>query len=83
LLSSLARDLAQSAEGRRRFQREAQAVAALGHRHVCAVHDVGHAEGVDFLVMEFVDGESLAGRLARGPMPLDDVLARAPRKPWP
>jgi hypothetical protein len=39
--------------------------------------------GVDFLVMEFVDGESLAGRLARGPMPLDDVLARAPRKPWP
>jgi Tol biopolymer transport system component len=69
-------DMAHSAEARRRFQREAQAIAALNHRHVCAVHDVGHDEGVDFLVMEFVDGESLATRLGRGPMPFDEVLAR-------
>ena len=48
----LARDLAQSQEARRRFQREAQAIAALNHHHVCAVHDVGHADGIDFLVME-------------------------------
>ena len=69
-------DMAHSAEARRRFQREAQAIAALNHRHVCAVHDVGHDDGVDFLVMEYVDGESLASRLRRGPMPLDEVLAR-------
>jgi serine/threonine-protein kinase len=73
----LPRDLAHSAEARRRFQREAQAIAALNHRHVCAVHDVGHADGIDFLVMEYLDGESLAERLARGPMPLDEVVARA------
>ena len=73
----LARDLAQSHEARRRFQREAQAIAALNHRQVCAVHDVGHADGIDFLVMEYVDGESLAERLTRGPMALEEVVARA------
>jgi serine/threonine-protein kinase len=69
-------DMAHSAEARRRFQREAQAIAALNHRHVCAVHDVGHDDGVDFLVMEYVDGESLASRLRKGPMPLEEVLTR-------
>ena len=73
LPSSLAAD-----PGRRiRFEREAKAVAALKHPNICTIHDVGHDQHVDFLVMELVEGESLAARLARGPLPLDQALARA------
>ncbi len=50
---------------RQRFEREAQAVAALSHPHICTLHDIGHHEGVDFLVMEYLEGETLADRLAR------------------
>ena len=73
----LPRDLAADPDRRQRFQREARAVAALNHPNICTIHDVGHADGVDFLVMELVEGESLATRLARGPLPLDQALARA------
>ena len=59
---------------RERFQREARAVAALSHPNICTIHDVGHEAGVDFLVMEFIDGESLATRLSRGPLPLTQAL---------
>jgi serine/threonine-protein kinase len=62
---------------RGRFEREARAVAALNHPNICTIHDVGHDGGIDFLVMELIDGESLASRLARGPMPPDEALARA------
>ena len=62
---------------RSRFEREARAVAALNHPNICTIHDVGHDQGIDFLVMELVDGESLAARLAQGPLPLDEALARA------
>ena len=59
---------------RERFQREARAVAALSHPNICTIHDVGHEAGIDFLVMEFIDGESLATRLSRGPLPLAQAL---------
>jgi serine/threonine-protein kinase len=62
---------------RTRFEREARAIAALNHPNICTVHDVGHDQGIDFLVMELVEGESLAARLKRGPLPLDEALARA------
>jgi serine/threonine-protein kinase len=65
---------------RQRFEREARAVAALSHPHICHLNDVGHDEGVDFLVMEYLEGETLAARLARSspsPLPLDDVLKYA------
>ena len=62
---------------RSRFEREARAIAALNHPNICTIHDVGHADGIDFLVMELVDGESLSTRLTRGPLPLADALARA------
>jgi Tol biopolymer transport system component len=62
---------------RERFQREARAVAALNHPHICHLNDVGHHDGVDFLVMEFLDGETLAARLARGRLSLDEVLRHA------
>jgi Tol biopolymer transport system component len=62
---------------RARFEREARAIAALNHPNICTIHDVGHDQGIDFLIMELVEGESLARRLARGPLPLDQALARA------
>jgi serine/threonine protein kinase len=68
---------AEDAQRRSRFEREARAVAALNHPNICTIHDVGHDQGIAFLVMELVDGESLATRLAKGPLPLDGALARA------
>jgi serine/threonine protein kinase/Tol biopolymer transport system component len=59
---------------RNRFEREAQAIAGLHHPHICVLHDIGHADGIDFLVMELLEGETLAERLAQGPLPLDTVL---------
>jgi serine/threonine-protein kinase len=49
---------------KQRFQREARAIATLNHPHICVLHDVGHADGTDYLVMEYVEGETLAARLA-------------------
>ena len=62
---------------RSRFGREARAVAALAHPHICTLYDVGSHNHVDFLVMEYLDGETLAARLARGPLPFDQVLVHA------
>jgi serine/threonine protein kinase len=59
---------------RERFDREARAVAALDDPHICILHDVGHDNGIDFLVMQYLDGETLAARLARGRLPLDEAL---------
>lgn len=66
-----------NAQRRARFEREARAIAALNHPNICTIHDVGHDDGIDFLVMEIVDGEALAARLTKGPLPLDEALARA------
>jgi eukaryotic-like serine/threonine-protein kinase len=66
--------LASDPEFRRRFEREARAISALSHPNICHLYDVGHHEGTDFLVMECLDGETLASRLARGPLPTDLVL---------
>ena len=62
---------------RERLLREARAAATLAHPHVCTLHDVGRQGDVDYLVMEYVHGETLASRLDRGPLPLDDALALA------
>ncbi len=62
---------------RERFEREARAVAALTHPHICTLHDIGRLDGIDFLVMEYVEGETLAARLTKGPLPLEQALARA------
>ncbi len=66
--------LAQSPELRQRMEREAKAVSSLSHPNICALFDIGHEEGVDYLVMEFIDGETLGERLSQGPMPLEDAL---------
>jgi eukaryotic-like serine/threonine-protein kinase len=66
--------LSQQPESRERFIREARAISGLNHPHICTLHDVGQQDGCDYLVMEFVEGETLAARLLRGAMPLDEVL---------
>jgi serine/threonine protein kinase len=62
---------------RQRLLREAQAVAALKHPHICVLHDISEQDGVDFLVMEYLEGDTLAERLKRGVMPLDEVIRLA------
>src|SRR5262245_60455877 len=64
-------------ELRQRFEREAQAIAALKHSHICVLHDVGREDGVEFLVMEYLEGETLEQRLKKGPLPLDRCLQYA------
>jgi serine/threonine protein kinase len=63
--------------GRERFEREARAVAALNHPHISTLYDVGAQDGINFLVMEFLEGETLAARLAKGPVPLAKALEYA------
>jgi serine/threonine protein kinase len=57
-----------------RFQREARALSSLQHPHICTLYDVGHQDGIDFLVMEFLEGKTLADLLAKGPLPFEQVL---------
>ena len=64
-------------ESRLRFAREARAIASLNHPHICTLHDFGSQGEVDFLVMEYLEGESLARRLVRGALPLDRALSHA------
>jgi len=66
--------LSNNTEVQQRFEREARAVSSLSHSNICTLYDVGRQDGIDYLVMEYVDGESLADRLAKGPLPLDQVL---------
>jgi serine/threonine protein kinase len=73
----LATHLADRPELRERFEREARTVASLNHPHICTLYDVGHQNGIDYLVMEYLEGETLAERLKKGPLPLTQVLQYA------
>ncbi|MEE8367224.1 MAG: protein kinase [Thermoanaerobaculia bacterium] len=66
--------LSESPEVKQRFDREARLISSLSHPHICTLFDVGHEDGVDFLVMEHLEGETLAQRLEKGPLPLAEVL---------
>ena len=59
---------------KQRFEREAKTISSLNHPNICVLHDVGSQDGMDYLVMECVEGETLAKRLEKGPLPLDQVL---------
>ena len=61
---------------KQRFEREAKTISSLNHPHICVLYDVGSQDGVDYLVMECVEGETLAKRLEKGPLPLDFGLAK-------
>ena len=69
--------LADRAELRERFEREAKTIASLNHPHICTLYDIGHQDEIDFLVMEYLEGETLAQRLQKGPLPLEQVLQYA------
>lgn len=62
---------------RDRFEREARTVSSLNHPNICILHDIGHQNGIDFLVLEYIEGETLAERLSKGPLPLELVLRYA------
>jgi Tol biopolymer transport system component len=66
--------LSASEEGRQRFEREARTISQLSHPHICALYDVGSDGGVEYLVMELLEGETLSDRLARGALPIEHVL---------
>jgi eukaryotic-like serine/threonine-protein kinase len=62
---------------RQRMEREAKAVSKLSHPHICTLHDIGHQDGVDFLVMELLEGETLEHRLTKGPLPPEQSMRLA------
>jgi len=66
--------LARDPQLRERFEREARAISALQHPHICVLHDIGQQDGVDYLVMEHLEGETLADRLAKGPLTTEQAL---------
>src|SRR6266446_7587027 len=66
--------LSSSEEVRQRFEREAKTISSLSHPHICALYDVGNQDGVEYLVMEYLEGETLADRLANGALPLEQTL---------
>src|SRR5579863_2485621 len=69
----LPQHLADTPDSRQRFEREAKAVSALNHPNICTLHDVGSQDGTDFLVMEYLEGDTLAARLEKGPLPPEQV----------
>jgi len=66
--------LSSSTEVRQRFEREARMISQLSHPHICALYDVGNQDGVEYLVMEYLEGETLADRLVKGALPLERTL---------
>jgi serine/threonine protein kinase len=70
----LPQHLAKDAQLRERFEREAKTVSALQHPNICVLFDIGEQDGVDYLVMEYLEGETLADRLAKGPIPAEQTL---------
>jgi serine/threonine protein kinase len=66
--------LSASADVRQRFEREAKTISSLSHPHICALYDVGNQDGVEFLVMEYLEGDTLSDRLVKGPLAFDQVL---------
>jgi serine/threonine protein kinase len=66
--------LSDSSDAKQRFEREARTISSLNHPHICVLHDVGTQDGNSYLVMEYVQGESLEMRLQKGPLPLKQVL---------
>jgi serine/threonine protein kinase len=73
----LTEHLSNNPDRHQRFEREARAISALNHAHICTLHDIGHQNGIDYLVMEYLEGQTLADRLRKGPLPPDQVLQYA------
>src|SRR3984885_6438734 len=70
----LASHLSSSSELKQRMEREAKAISALNHPHICRLYDVGSQDGTEYLVMELLEGETLSQRLTKGPLPISEAL---------
>ncbi len=66
--------LSENTEAKQRFDREARTISSLNHPNICTLYDVGHQDGIDFLVMEYLEGETLADRLCKGQLPVEQVF---------
>jgi len=73
----LSSHIAADPESRERFDREARTISSLNHPHICTLYDVGHQDGIDFLVMEYLEGQTLTERLAKGPLAIEQALHHA------
>jgi eukaryotic-like serine/threonine-protein kinase len=73
----LTQGIADTPEVRQRFEREARAISSLNHAHICALYDVGHQDGIEYLVMEYLEGETLAARIEKGPLASAEILRYA------
>ena len=69
--------LSKDEDVRQRFEREAKTISSLSHPHICALYDVGSQDGVEFLVMEYLEGDTLTERLSKGPLPVEQLLRYA------
>jgi eukaryotic-like serine/threonine-protein kinase len=67
-------NIAADSAAKQRFEREAKTISSLNHPNICVLHDIGHQDGIDYIVMECVEGETLVKRLEKGPLPLDQAL---------
>src|SRR3974390_2759377 len=70
----LPKEMSADPQRKQRFEREAKTISSLNHPNICTLHDIGSQDGVDYLVMECVEGETLAKRLDRGSLPLEQGL---------
>lgn len=73
-LKILPSHLSENTEAKERFDREARTISSVNHPNICTLYDVGHQDGIDYLVMEYLEGETLADRLRKGPLPIKQVL---------
>jgi eukaryotic-like serine/threonine-protein kinase len=73
-IKTLPLHLSENPEAKQRFDREARTISSLNHPNICTLHDVGEQDGVDYLVMEYLEGETLGDRLRKGPLPVEQVF---------
>src|ERR1700731_3464265 len=73
-ITVLAKHLFSDASLKQPLEREAKAISSLSHPNICTLYDIGHQDGIDYLVMEYLEGETLADRLRKGPLPPEQVL---------
>ena len=67
-------DISADPVSKQRFEREAKTISGLNHPNICVLYDIGHQDGVDYIVMECLEGETLAKRLEKGPLSLEQAL---------